>query len=116
VFSVRYELGFYIPGDGILHSHRRQNLKSYINRIWIVYRFIEHLQIGTRSDYCPIVNSEIVQFTTAHRKHSVCCLYKSLPSDRSQQCLILLCLRSYCYTVLPLPFANYNLVFEAAVQ
>jgi hypothetical protein len=25
-----YELGFYIPEDGILHSHRRQNLKSYI--------------------------------------------------------------------------------------
>jgi hypothetical protein len=24
---VRYELGFYIPGDGILHSHRRGNLK-----------------------------------------------------------------------------------------
>jgi hypothetical protein len=30
VFSVRYELGFYIPEDGILHSHRRENLKSYI--------------------------------------------------------------------------------------
>jgi hypothetical protein len=27
---VRYELGFYIPEDGILHSHRRENLKSYI--------------------------------------------------------------------------------------
>jgi hypothetical protein len=27
---VRYELGFYIPEDGILHSHRRDNLKSYI--------------------------------------------------------------------------------------
>jgi hypothetical protein len=26
---VRYELGFYIPGDSILHSHRRENLKSY---------------------------------------------------------------------------------------
>jgi hypothetical protein len=26
---VRYELGFYIPDDGILHSHRRENLKSY---------------------------------------------------------------------------------------
>jgi hypothetical protein len=30
VFSVRYELGFYIPEDGILHSHSRENLKSYI--------------------------------------------------------------------------------------
>jgi hypothetical protein len=26
---VKYELGFYISGDGILHSHRRGNLKSY---------------------------------------------------------------------------------------
>jgi hypothetical protein len=25
-----YELGFYIPEDGTLHSHRRENLKSYI--------------------------------------------------------------------------------------
>jgi hypothetical protein len=27
---VRYELCFYIPEHGILHSHRRENLKSYI--------------------------------------------------------------------------------------
>jgi hypothetical protein len=27
---VKYELGFYIPEDGILHSHRRQHLKSYL--------------------------------------------------------------------------------------
>jgi hypothetical protein len=30
VLSVRYERGFYIPEDDILHSHRRENLKSYI--------------------------------------------------------------------------------------
>jgi hypothetical protein len=29
VFPVRCELGFYIPEDGILHNHRRENLKSY---------------------------------------------------------------------------------------
>jgi hypothetical protein len=29
VFSVRYKLGFYIPEDDILHSHRRENLKFY---------------------------------------------------------------------------------------
>jgi hypothetical protein len=29
VSPVKYELGFYIPEDGILHSHRRENLKSY---------------------------------------------------------------------------------------
>jgi hypothetical protein len=26
---VRYELGFHIPEDGILHSHRRENPTSY---------------------------------------------------------------------------------------
>jgi hypothetical protein len=29
VSSVKYELGFYIPEDAILHSHCRDNLKSY---------------------------------------------------------------------------------------
>jgi hypothetical protein len=29
VSPLKYELGFYIPEDGILHSHRRENLKSY---------------------------------------------------------------------------------------
>jgi hypothetical protein len=26
---VKYELGFYIPEDVILHSHSREHLKSY---------------------------------------------------------------------------------------
>jgi hypothetical protein len=30
VSPVKYELYFYIPEDDILHSHRRENLKSYI--------------------------------------------------------------------------------------
>jgi hypothetical protein len=30
---VKYELGFYIPEDDILHSHRRENLKPYIIKI-----------------------------------------------------------------------------------
>jgi hypothetical protein len=30
VSPVRYELGFYIPEDCILHSDRRETLKSYI--------------------------------------------------------------------------------------
>jgi hypothetical protein len=29
VSPVKYELGFYIPEDDILHSQRRENLKSY---------------------------------------------------------------------------------------
>jgi hypothetical protein len=27
---ARYELGFYVPEDGILHGEHRENLKSYI--------------------------------------------------------------------------------------
>jgi hypothetical protein len=31
VFPVRYELGFHIPEDGILHSHRREDAISNID-------------------------------------------------------------------------------------
>jgi hypothetical protein len=30
VCPVRYDLAFYIPENGILHSHRRGNFKPYI--------------------------------------------------------------------------------------
>jgi hypothetical protein len=30
VSPMKYKLGFYIPEDDILHSHRREKLKSYI--------------------------------------------------------------------------------------
>jgi hypothetical protein len=33
VSPVKYELGFHIPEDDILHSHRRENLKSYMVKI-----------------------------------------------------------------------------------
>jgi hypothetical protein len=33
VFPVRYDLGFYIPEEGIRHGHGRENLKSYITLI-----------------------------------------------------------------------------------
>jgi hypothetical protein len=29
VSPVKYEVGFYIPEDDILHSHRRENVNSY---------------------------------------------------------------------------------------
>jgi hypothetical protein len=32
---VKYELGFYIPEDDILHSHCRENLKSYYHSVRI---------------------------------------------------------------------------------
>jgi hypothetical protein len=39
VSPVKYELGFYIPEDDILHSHRRENVKFYIT--------VNELRIGT---------------------------------------------------------------------
>jgi hypothetical protein len=33
VSRLKYELGFYIPEDDILHSHRRENLKSYMRKL-----------------------------------------------------------------------------------
>jgi hypothetical protein len=33
VSPVRYELGFYIPEDDILHSHHREDLKTYTSEI-----------------------------------------------------------------------------------
>jgi hypothetical protein len=42
VSSVKYERDFYIPDDVIFHSHRHENLKSYIpnntDHIWDVQR------------------------------------------------------------------------------
>jgi hypothetical protein len=39
VSPVGYEVGFHIPEDGILHSQRRQNLKSYIAlTVWALSR------------------------------------------------------------------------------
>jgi hypothetical protein len=29
VSPAKYKLGFYIPEDGVLYSHRRENLESY---------------------------------------------------------------------------------------
>jgi hypothetical protein len=39
VSPVKYELGFYMPEDDILHSHRRGNFKFYIALTdWTLYR------------------------------------------------------------------------------
>jgi hypothetical protein len=52
VSPVKYKLGFYIPEDDILHSHRRENLNSYMVRrgVYItdlyVYSYRRRLFIG----------------------------------------------------------------------
>jgi hypothetical protein len=39
VSPVKYELGFYIPEDGTLHSHLRENLKFYMALTgWAMWR------------------------------------------------------------------------------
>jgi hypothetical protein len=39
MFPLRYVLSIYIPEDRILHSHRQENLKSYIAlNGWDLYR------------------------------------------------------------------------------
>jgi hypothetical protein len=39
VSPIGYELDFFIPEEEILHSHRRENLKSYIElTCWTLYR------------------------------------------------------------------------------
>jgi hypothetical protein len=39
MFPVRYELGYYMPEDGILHSQRRGILKPYIaSTDWSLWR------------------------------------------------------------------------------
>jgi hypothetical protein len=43
----------------------------------LVIGFIEHLQIVTTSNYSAIANSHTLQFTTARKKYSVCCVFAS---------------------------------------
>jgi hypothetical protein len=43
VSPVKYELGFYIPEDAILHSHRRENLKSLLFKAMLKVFFIKFI-------------------------------------------------------------------------
>jgi hypothetical protein len=47
VSPVKYELLCYIPEDGILHSHRRVNFKTYLT---VLVSICDYLQIS----YVPI--------------------------------------------------------------
>jgi hypothetical protein len=42
VFPVKYELGFYMPEDKILHSHSREHFKFYM-LLWLSLRRCRHL-------------------------------------------------------------------------
>jgi hypothetical protein len=45
---VGYELCISLPEDGILHSHRRENLKSYINKIFLDEMTLKYKVTGLR--------------------------------------------------------------------
>jgi hypothetical protein len=61
VFPARYDLGFYIPKDGILHSHRRENFKSYL--INSSFRYWEHCARDRSCDSVETETSAISQVT-----------------------------------------------------
>jgi hypothetical protein len=42
---VKYELGFYIPEDAILHSHYRENLKSYFGNEVHQFSMVRYLLV-----------------------------------------------------------------------
>jgi hypothetical protein len=57
VSPVKYELGFYIPEDAILHSHCRENLKYYII-ITILMQFNSNVYL--RQFLKPIISNKFV--------------------------------------------------------
>jgi hypothetical protein len=58
VSSVRYYMGFYILGDDILHSHRRENLRSYtycfISKIVFFDIIIPPTIFDNNESYCSV--------------------------------------------------------------
>jgi hypothetical protein len=81
VSPVKYELGSYIPEDDILHSHRHENLKSYI--------LIHSLQPAIHVPIYQCTNNfnyesmyDCMHMCTyrhafpSQMLHTVCCLYK----------------------------------------
>jgi hypothetical protein len=65
VSPVKDELGFYIPEDDILHSHCRENLKSYIVLTdWILLR---------SSNVSPVKYEPGFYISENNILHSHCC-------------------------------------------
>jgi hypothetical protein len=52
VSPVRYELGFCIPEGDILHSHRCENLKSYINNKMLLISSESLYSLPGQSSFC----------------------------------------------------------------
>jgi hypothetical protein len=52
VSPVKYELGFYIPEDGILHRQHRENLRSYTYISLFSPNFWRRIYFVKREDIC----------------------------------------------------------------
>jgi hypothetical protein len=60
MFLMRYELGFHIPEDDILHSHIRENLKSY--KIKLVFQYLFSSSFGVTGAINPQITSCILGY------------------------------------------------------
>jgi hypothetical protein len=70
VFPVRYELGFYIPEDGILHIQLRKNLKPYIYGILVS----QPIEMPLMFDLVHVLKSRVCECVTLFVK----CLNKNI--------------------------------------
>jgi hypothetical protein len=62
VSPVKYELGFYIPEDDILHSHCREHFRSY--ETFIVLSFVILLLLCIFLPLvCPVAHSSVTNKT-----------------------------------------------------
>jgi amino acid transporter len=67
VFPVRYEPGFYIPEDGIFHSHRRENLNPCSKEFFFAEYHLVYFSI-------PIFNSVTLLFYVSGLLTAVNCM------------------------------------------
>jgi hypothetical protein len=81
---ARYELGCYTPEDGILHSHSRHNLKSYL----ISPRFeVGAWEVVTPTLFFPLERANInhLRMTTDAVFETSCFVVFRIPDE--EQCL-----------------------------
>jgi hypothetical protein len=70
VSPVKYEQGFYIPKDGILHSHCRENLKSYSTLQHYFY-------LSETSKYLHCLSEREIRRDTLHIERDIALVYIS---------------------------------------
>jgi hypothetical protein len=97
VSPVKYELGFYIPEDDILHSHYRVHIKSSIAAIpstvrhCVVSEFLLFLTPSTRSGWVCVFCEQSGTFRNSTKAWNLlaCWIVKWIKGDR-EGCFALL--------------------------